>query len=413
MAGQIFFIVVEGIDGSGKSSVARRLVKVLEATLGRNVKLTFEPHDPSCAGLFIRQVLMKKITNIPPRTLALAFAVNRADHCDREIDPFFAQVNGKNRVIVCDRYYLSSLVYQSTSDFGYEDIMLLNSGVRKPDLTLFLTASSKTCYERMRNRGEDKELFEVNLNETREKYFHAIDFLSKCGDKIVSVEADGSMADVFERVKSVLFENSPDWLKVQNDLPFQDFEEVFEPTNLTMKEIAQHVLMAMKGGAESSGDGDNSHRLRTEVQKSIDKLQYNDAATIFLEALTESGYFLHDKLPWTDLDAYELSFNLPLGVTQRGAALLLGQSQRYDSVMTKLLGSQKNLAVGSMSDFLFIFDSNPSHLQVNYYERERVANGPDFSLSPMFNVIGRSELANFIYEKIKRNFFPVDVCCRE
>ena len=205
MAGQTFFLVIEGIDGSGKSSITRRLVKVLEATLGRHVKLTFEPHDPSCAGLFIRQVLMKKVANIPARTLALAFAVNRADHCDREISPFLELFNGKNRVVVCDRYYLSSLVYQKCHDLGYEEIMALNASARKPDLTIFLTASTRTCYERMRNRGESKELFETNLNETKKKYFDAIDFLSKHGEKIISVEAEGSMPEVFDRVINALF----------------------------------------------------------------------------------------------------------------------------------------------------------------------------------------------------------------
>lgn len=87
-----FFIVIEGIDGAGKSSIAPQLVEVLQKSFGNNVKLTFEPHDPSCAGVFIRQVLMKKISNVPLSTLALAFATNRADHCDREIIPFLERV---------------------------------------------------------------------------------------------------------------------------------------------------------------------------------------------------------------------------------------------------------------------------------------------------------------------------------
>jgi dTMP kinase len=116
-----FFLVIEGLDGSGKTEIARRLAQVLQMTFKDKIKLTFEPHDPSCAGLFIRQVLMKKIRKFSPRTLALAFAANRLDHCDREITPFLTQ--GKKRVVVCDRYYLSSLVYQTTRDISTKEVI--------------------------------------------------------------------------------------------------------------------------------------------------------------------------------------------------------------------------------------------------------------------------------------------------
>ena len=53
------FIVIEGLDGSGKTSIARRLAHFLEFTFRNPVKLTFEPNDASCGGLYIRQVLTK------------------------------------------------------------------------------------------------------------------------------------------------------------------------------------------------------------------------------------------------------------------------------------------------------------------------------------------------------------------
>jgi dTMP kinase len=160
-----FFLVIEGLDGSGKTEISRRLVQVLQSTHKDQVKLTFEPHDPSCSGLFIRQVLMNRLKGVSPRTLALAFATNRADHCDREIDKYLKP--GDKRIVLCDRYYLSSLVYQSTAELTLNDVMALNAGARQPDLTIFLDASDRTCYERMRRRPEDKQLFEKNLRETR------------------------------------------------------------------------------------------------------------------------------------------------------------------------------------------------------------------------------------------------------
>lgn len=397
-----FFLVIEGLDGTGKSSITRALVQILQATLGKNVKLTFEPHDPSCAGLFIRQILMRKLLNVPAKTLALAFAVNRADHCDREISPFLNQKNGDPRVVVCDRYYLSSLVYQSTDEVSYDDIMRLNSAALRPDLTIFLSASSKTCYERMRNRREDKELFEKNLNRTKMKYASAIEYLKRRGDKVIQVEAEGSISDVVHNVLSTLADNAPKWLTVQQPLKIDETQHVFEPSTITIKAVALQFANYWKNIPidDSSKLAIAFNKLQTEVTECLATLPFNDVATLFLDVIAESGYTVGAKLPWTDLDAYELQYKLPFDVLKRGAALLLGETQRYDFVMGKLLSSQKVMTLRGMSDFLLIFDSNPSHLITDYYEREVMNYEESTALSPSFVVIGRKEIARTLFKKV-------------
>ena len=89
MGSDSYFIVVEGMDGSGKTGITRQLRAILSKTQGNNVALTFEPHDPSAAGLYIRHALTKRIKTTP-LALALAFALNRADHNAHVIDPFLA-----------------------------------------------------------------------------------------------------------------------------------------------------------------------------------------------------------------------------------------------------------------------------------------------------------------------------------
>lgn len=195
MAKSSLFIVIEGLDGSGKTSVARELVRTLEQETDGPVKLTYEPHDPSCAGLFIRQVLTKEIRNDSPRVLALAFAANRLDHCDRDINPWLD--GGEGRIVVCDRYYLSSLVYQSDDDFPFGSVMEINRFARKPDVTFFISVSDQVCYERMKVRNQPQELFEENLSHSRKKYGEAIEYLRKTrGERIVEVDGNGSVAAV-------------------------------------------------------------------------------------------------------------------------------------------------------------------------------------------------------------------------
>jgi dTMP kinase len=206
-----FFLVVEGLDGAGKTTLARALAAELSAARPDRVQLTFEPHDASCGGDFIRQVLAGQIRGVSPRTLALAFAANRADHLEREILPFLA--GGPQRIIVGDRYYLSSLVYQSGPDLSMDEVMALNRTARQPDLTLFLDAGEATCSARLQLRGEERQLFERNFVETRQKYLEAIAYLRSRGEAIAVVNADGSFAEVQAAADATILAQGPVWLR--------------------------------------------------------------------------------------------------------------------------------------------------------------------------------------------------------
>ncbi len=207
-----YLIVLEGLDGSGKSEVSRRVAAHMAATLGAaRVLLSFEPYDFGAAGVYIREVLAKKFS-ISNRALALAFALNRADHTERVINPFLA--NGDYHAVLCDRYILSSLVYQTGEPLTREDILSLNAGARTPDLTLFLDASVETCYQRMGTRGSTRELFEEGLNETRTRYIDNIAYLTARGDTIVTVDANLDLLSVINSVIAAINDHAPVWLRL-------------------------------------------------------------------------------------------------------------------------------------------------------------------------------------------------------
>ena len=208
-----FFIVLEGLDGSGKSEISRRLHERMSGALGEHVLLTYEPHDPSAAGEYIRQILRKEIA-VSSRTLALAFALNRADHNERVIAPFLTA--GDRRVVICDRYLLSSLVYQSTGGLSVEDVLALNAGARPPDVTLFLDARPETCYARMDARRGDRQLFEEQLAETRDKYLTIIQMLQARGASMHILDANGSVTDVLNAVIEAVNSSAPAWLRLEH-----------------------------------------------------------------------------------------------------------------------------------------------------------------------------------------------------
>ncbi|MBK8027271.1 MAG: DUF5519 family protein [Chloroflexi bacterium] len=220
-----YFIVIEGLDGSGKSAISGLLAEHFAARLGADNALhTYEPHNPSAAGAFIRDVLEKRV-KVTTWALALAFALNRVDHNERIITPFLD--GGDGRVVVCDRYIMSSLVYQSDGNpptgsragFAYaaeglniDTVAALNAGARRPDLTLFLDASPETCTIRMGNRGGERELYEERLAESRDKYLRVIDWLRGQGSTIALIDANGAFEDVFSSVLYALQQHAPEWV---------------------------------------------------------------------------------------------------------------------------------------------------------------------------------------------------------
>lgn len=194
------FIVIEGLDGSGKTTAAKALAETLSRKFPGKVKFTFEPNDDCCGGQFIRQVLRKEV-KVSPRTLALAYAANRSDHCDRVVRPWLES----GGIVVCDRFYLSSLVYNSAPDFPFESVMRLNEMAIRPDLFFFVNTSDDVVRQRLKNRNLPPELFDEKVAEMKRNYSKAIDFLRATrGERIIEIDGDGSVAETVEQMLNIV-----------------------------------------------------------------------------------------------------------------------------------------------------------------------------------------------------------------
>jgi len=195
------FIVIEGLDGAGKTTASILLEKKLKKKF--KVKRTYEPNNDMVGGEYIRSVLKKKIKQFSHRTLAYAFEANRLDHRDRLINPWLEREG--NRAIICDRYYLSSLVYQSQPDFGFKEVLKLNQLARKPDVIFFLNVSNEVSYARMKGRNQAKELFEENLEQYRQNFLKGITYLRRWnGDNIVEIDASGTPEETVQLMLDVI-----------------------------------------------------------------------------------------------------------------------------------------------------------------------------------------------------------------
>lgn len=201
------FIVIEGLDGSGKTTQLHALAANLRS-LGRAVAETAEPTTNATGGL-IRDAL----SGFTPRTGAEIAALFMADRVAHNMNP----VNGiqkqltEGRDVLCDRYYYSSLAYQGTvtdPEWVYH-INIDCPEIRRPDLCVFLDLSDEECLRRMERERSYREIYENenSLLVVRRRYYDIFRRLEH-RDNICIVDAARSpeevAKDVFSAVKSML-----------------------------------------------------------------------------------------------------------------------------------------------------------------------------------------------------------------
>ena len=379
MAENSLFIVIEGLDGAGKTSIARQLYATLSQTHTDRVALTYEPHDPSAAGLYIRNTLTKRI-KVSPQALALAFALNRADHIDQIINPLFA-TSSEPRIVICDRYVLSSLVYQSTGGLTMDDIYGLNCRARQPDLTLLLNVSPHQCYARMRNRPQDRELFEKNLAERAEKYQLGAQLLRDRGQKIVEIDANPGEGEVFSAVLKALRENGPPWLRIQKPLLLDNSDS----DNIADPEIGDDELRQWVAD------------LASDQIANLSSLQVN---RLFKAYLLEHGYGVGERLTFAATAAYSLNFELPAGIELQGIALILDEYRHSDHV-TKLIHklwdkTGKSGRASRACDFMIVLDKT----QFEPFSRfDRDLRGRR-NIMPAIQVVTRQALLEWCLQRV-------------
>jgi len=145
MAAKGVFVVLEGGDGSGKSTQATRLVaRIAEA--GREVVPTREP-GATDVGAAIRSLVLGG-GDLDPRTEALLIAADRAEHVAEVIRPALE----RGAVVVSDRYIPSSLAYQGVArGLGVDEIARLSdwaTGRLQPDLVVLLDVPPEVATRR-------------------------------------------------------------------------------------------------------------------------------------------------------------------------------------------------------------------------------------------------------------------------
>ena len=160
------FIVLEGGDGSGKTTQARALYSALRHQ-GYNVHLTAEPSRSTAGRLIRRRILHGKKTL--PEVEALLFAADRFLHLKSEILPALAD----GKIVVCDRYMYASFAYQGAQAVDSHWLREINRFAVKPDLALYLDVPAETGMSRIKRKKSVLERLELQRR-VRDEYLRLV-----------------------------------------------------------------------------------------------------------------------------------------------------------------------------------------------------------------------------------------------
>lgn len=185
-------IVLEGLDGVGKTTQARLLAQYLTG-LGLPVLLTREPTDGPY-GRQIRQLIHGGRQGLPPAGELELFLADRREHVREVIAPALAA----GKIVITDRYYHSSMAYQGALGLDPGEIKRLHADFApRPDIVVILELPLPEVQRRLQQRGGPLSPAFERLDYLARV---AVIFQSIRGENIVRVDGLGSPDEVHARI---------------------------------------------------------------------------------------------------------------------------------------------------------------------------------------------------------------------
>ncbi len=201
------FISFEGIDGSGKSTIAKLVDKKLKSE-GYETVLTREPGGVKIAEDIRAIILDKNNVNLDDHTEALLFAAARRQHLKEKIIPALKE----NKIVLTDRYIDSSLAYQGGGKkLGVDEVYKINIFATDnllPDLTILFDMDPIEALKRI-DKNKNREVNRLDL-ETMSFYKTVrqtfLDLANKYPNRIKVVDASKNIEEVFNDTMKLIEE---------------------------------------------------------------------------------------------------------------------------------------------------------------------------------------------------------------
>ncbi len=205
-----FYVALEGIDGSGKTTQAEELRRYFEKK-GKDVIVTYEPRREGAVGELIHKVLKEEVS-LPKVGLQYLFAADRAMHQEELIIP--ALKAGK--VVISDRNFWSGIAYGIMDKGGIKkaeesanqlavalSVLSMYHQFIAPNVTFYLDVDVNTAMERLSHLNRKAELYEKkNLLTTVQEVYDWM--VIKFPDALVDIDGNLGKDEVLEELISVI-----------------------------------------------------------------------------------------------------------------------------------------------------------------------------------------------------------------
>lgn len=185
------FICIEGLDGCGKTTQAKLLVKKLNKS--QNAVYTAEPSRGKI-GTLIRKSYLYGEKRLSVVLEALLFAADRIEHIENEVFPTLKE----GKIVISDRYVYSSLAYQGAAGLSLDWLEKVNEYALQPDLAVFIDVKPETVMSRLKPKKSVMENLETQ-QKVREMYLKFVE-----DGSLTRINGDKSKTDVAIEVYDVV-----------------------------------------------------------------------------------------------------------------------------------------------------------------------------------------------------------------
>lgn len=199
------FIVFEGPEGSGKTTVGKIIENYLKE-LNIDFITTREPGGIAISEKIREVILDKENTKMDGRTEALLYAAARRQHLVEKVVPAL----NEGKVVLCDRFVDSSLAYQGHArGLGMDEIMRINEFAIDgcmPKLTILFDLAPEIGLERIAE-NKDREINRLDLEKIEFHYKVRAGYLMLCekySDRIKKIDASKTLREVVEDTKDII-----------------------------------------------------------------------------------------------------------------------------------------------------------------------------------------------------------------
>lgn len=197
------FITIEGIEGAGKSTIAKRLVEWLESQ-GKQCLHTREPGG-TLAGEKIREILLNPQIHLSPETELMLFEAARRQIMEEQILPALDE----GKTVVLDRFYDSTTAYQGYGrglDLHWiETLNMFACLGKKPDLTILLDIDVQTGLQRAKTVSGVEDRFESEKVEFMQRIREGfLDIAGKEPSRFKVICVDHNIDEIWRQVKEFL-----------------------------------------------------------------------------------------------------------------------------------------------------------------------------------------------------------------